>query len=107
VNRGDLVTIALSGEFGKPRPALIIQSDQFDQTGTVTVLLVSGTLVDAPLIRTTIDPTPANGLRKRSQVMVDKAMSVNRDKIGATIGHLDAEAMLPVTRALAVFFVIA
>jgi mRNA interferase MazF len=39
--------------------------------------------------------------------MVDKAMSVNRDKIGATIGHLDAEAMLPVTRALAVFFVIA
>ncbi|KQR80256.1 type II toxin-antitoxin system PemK/MazF family toxin [Sphingomonas sp. Leaf343] len=107
MNRGDLVTIALPGDFGKPRPALIIQSDQFDQTGTVTVLLVSGTLVDAPLIRTTIDPTSANGLRKRSQVMVDKAMSVKRDKIGATIGRLDAEAMLAVTRALAVFFAIA
>ncbi|WCP16191.1 putative endoribonuclease MazF (plasmid) [Sphingobium sp. AntQ-1] len=107
MNRGDLVTIALPGDFGKPRPALIIQSDQFDQTGTVTVLLVSGTLVDAPLIRTTIDPTPANGLRKRSQVMVDKAMSVKRDKIGAPIGHLDAEAMVAVTRALAVFFAIA
>lgn len=107
MNRGDLVTIALHGDFGKPRPALIIQSDQFDQTGTVTVLLVSGTLVDAPLIRTTIDPTPANGLRKQSQVMVDKAMSVTRDKIGATIGHLDAESMLAVTRALAVFFAIA
>lgn len=107
MNRGDLVTIALPGDFGKPRPALIIQSDQFDQTGTVTVLLVSGTLVDAPLIRTTIDPTPANGLRKRSQVMVDKAMSVKRDKIEATIGHLDAEAMVAVTRALAVFFAIA
>ena len=48
MNRGDLVTIALPGDFGKPRPALIIQSDQFDQTGTVTVLLMSGTLVDAP-----------------------------------------------------------
>ena len=107
MRRGDLVTIAMPGDFGKPRPALIIQSDQFDQTGTVTVLLVSGTLVDAPLIRTTIDPTPENGLRKRSQVMVDKAMSVKRDKIGSVIGRLDPEAMLGVTRALAVFFAIA
>lgn len=107
MKRGDLVTIALPGDFGKPQPALIIQSDQFDETGTVTVLLVSGTLVDAPLIRTMIEPTPVNGLRKRSQVMVDKAMSVKRDKIGATFGQLDAEAMLAVTRALAVFFAIA
>ena len=107
MKRGDIVTIALPGDFGKPRPAVIIQSDQFDQTGTVTVLLVSGTLVDAPLIRTTIEPTPTNGLRIRSQVMVDKAMSVKRDKIGAVIGALDAEAMLAVTRTLAVFFAIA
>jgi mRNA interferase MazF len=107
VKRGDLVTIALPGDFGKPRPALIIQSDQFDQTGTVMVLLLSGALVDAPLIRTTVEPTPTNGLRKRSQIMVDKAMSVKRDKIGAAIGRLEAEAMLAVTRALAVFFAIA
>ena len=107
MNRGDLVTIALPGDFGKPRPALVIQSDQFDQTGTITVLLVSGTLVDAPLIRTTIEPTRANGLRKRSQVMVDKAMSVKRDKVGAPVGHLEVEAMVAVTRALAVFFAIA
>lgn len=64
-------------------------------------------LADAPLIRTTIEPNPTNGLRRRSQVMVDKAMSVKRDKVGATIGRLDAEAMLAVTRALAVFFAIA
>lgn len=107
MNRGDLVTIVMAGNFGKPRPALVIQSDQFGQTATVTVLLVSGTLVDAPLIRIAIEPTAANGLRKRSQIMVDKAMSVRRDKIGATIGRLDAEAILAVTRALAVFFSIA
>jgi len=106
VKRGDLVTIALSGDFGKPRPALIIQSDLFDQTGTVTVLLLSGTLVDAPLIRTTIEPTPTNGLKKRSQVMIDKAMSVKRERIGGVIGQIDGEAMLTVTRALAVFFAI-
>lgn len=107
MTRGDLVTIALSGDVGEPRPALVIQSDRFDQTGTVTVLLVSGTLVDAPLLRPTIEPTPANGLRKRSQVVVDKAMSVKRERIGATIGRLDAEQMLAVTRSLALFFAIA
>jgi len=106
VKRGDIVTIALPGDFGKPRPALVIQSDRFDQTGTVTVLLLSGTLVDAPLIRATIEPSPSNGLRKQSQVMVDKAMSVKRDKIGTTIGRLDAETMLAVSRALAVFLAI-
>lgn len=107
MRRGDLVTVALPEDFSKPRPALILQSDQFDQTGTVTLLLVSGTLVDAPLMRTPIEPTPANGLRKRSQVMVDKAMSVKRDKIGTIFGHLEAEAMLSVTRSMAVFFGIA
>jgi mRNA interferase MazF len=107
VKRGDLVTIAIPGDFGKPRPALIIQSDAFDQTGTLTVLLISGALVDAPLIRTTIEPSPRNGLRKRSQVMIDKAMSVKRDKIGSTIGQLDSASLLAVTRLLAVFFGIA
>ena len=107
MKRGDLVTIALQGDFGKPRPALVIQSDQFALTGTVMVLLVSGTLVEAPLIRATIEPTLTNGLRKPSQVMVDKAMTVKRDKVGTVIGQLDAEAMLAVTRALVVFFGIA
>lgn len=104
MRRGDLVTVAMSGDFGKPRPALVIQSDRFEETGTVTVLLVSGTLVQAPLIRLTIQPTPGTGLHKPSQVMVDKAMSVKRDKIGPAFGRLDDETMLSVTRSLAVFF---
>ena len=58
MTRGDLVTIALPGDFGKPRPALVIQSDQFEETGTITVLLASGTLVDAPLIRISVEPNP-------------------------------------------------
>ena len=103
MRRGDLVTVAMPGDFGKPRPALVIQSDLFDQTGTVTVLLMSGTLVDAPLIRPTVHPTPANGLRKPSQVMIDKAMSVKRERAGAPIGRLEDETMLAVTRSLAVF----
>ena len=107
MRRGELVTVAMPGDFGKPRPALVIQADQFERTGTVTVLLISGTLVDAPLIRLTIQPTPANGLHKPSQVMVDKAMSVKRDRLGPVFGRLDDEAMLSVTRTLAVFLGIA
>lgn len=103
MRRGDLVVVALPGDFGKPRPALVIQSDVFAMTGTLTVLLVTGTLVDAPLIRPTVQPTPQNGLRMPSQVQVDKAMSVRRDRIGATIGRLEDEAMLAVTRSLALF----
>lgn len=103
MRRGDLVTVAITGDFGKPRPALIIQSDQFSGTGTLTVLLLSGTPVDAPLIRLTIQPTPGNGLRKESQIMVDKAMSVKRDKLGEPFGHLDDETMISVNRSLALF----
>ena len=103
MRRGALVTVALPGDVGKPRPALVIQSDRFEATGTVTVLLLSGTLVDAPLIRLTVQPTPENGLRKASQVMVDKTMTLQRDKLGPPFGRLDDKTMLSVTRSLAVF----
>lgn len=103
MTRGDLVTVALAGDFGKPRPALVIQSDRFAETGTVTVLLLSGTLVDAPLLRPTVQPTSTNGLRKPSQVMVDKVMSVRRDRVGPPIGRLDDTTLVAVTRSLAIF----
>jgi mRNA interferase MazF len=105
--RGDFVTLALSGDFGKPRPALIIQADQFAATVTVTVLLVTSTLVEAPLLRVTVQPTEENGLRKPSQIMVDKAMTVKRDKLGPSFGRLDPDALLEVERCLAVFLGIA
>jgi len=103
LRRGDLVAIALPGDFGKPRPALVIQSDQFIETATVSVLLLTGTLVDAPLIRMDIAPAPDNGLRKASQIMVDKVMTVRRDKVGEPFGRLDDKTMVSVNRALALF----
>jgi mRNA interferase MazF len=103
MRRGDLVTIALPGDFGKPRPALVIQSDQFIETATVSVLLLTGTLVDAPLIRMDLAPAPDNGLRKASQIMVDKVMTVRRDKVGEPFGRLDDKTMVSVNRALALF----
>ena len=96
------MTVALPGDFGKPRPALVVQSDRFDLTGTVTVLLVTGLLVDAPLIRQTVLPTPENGLRKTSQIMVDKAVSVRRDRLGPAFGRLHDATMMAASRSLSV-----
>ena len=105
--RGDFVTITLQGDFGKPRPALVIQSDIFNEHATMTVLLVSSKLVDAPLFRVTVQPTGKNGLQKPSQVMVDKAMTVKRDRLGAAFGSASDEVMLEIGRCLALFLGIA
>jgi mRNA interferase MazF len=103
MRRGDLVTVAVSGDFGKPRPALVVQSDQFARTSSVTVLLLSGTHIDAPLLRLSVQPEPGNGHRQPSQIQVDKVVTVKREKVGAPIGRLDDETMLAVTRSLALF----
>jgi len=103
MRRGDLVTVALQGDLGKPRPALVIQSDLFDSHPSVTILPVTGELHVAPLFRIAVSPSELNGLAKPSQVMVDKPQSISREKIGEVIGHLDDETMLAVNRALAVF----
>ena len=101
--RGDLVTIAMQGDYGKPRPALVIQSDQFDELASVTVLPVTGTLVAAPLLRITVQPSQRNSLQKPSQVMIDKVLTVKRDKVGAVFGHIEPETLIEVERCLAVF----
>ena len=107
MKRGDLVTVALQGDLGKPRPALVVQSDLFDETATLTILPVTSALIDAPLLRLTVEPSEITGLRKRSQIMIDKASTTQRDKIGPAFGHLDDETMLSVTRSLAVFLGVA
>ena len=103
MRRGDLVPIALQGDYGKPRPALIVQSDLFNEHPSVTVLPVTSELRETPLFRIRVEPTPANGLQKVSELMVDKAQSVPRARIGDVFGHLGEEEMLAVSRSLAVF----
>jgi len=103
MRRGDLVTIALQGDYGKPRPALIVQSDLFNEHPSVTILPVTSELRETPLFRIRLEPTSVNGLQKVSDVMVDKAQSVSRERIGDVFGHLGEEDMLAVSRSLAVF----
>ena len=107
MRRGDLVTVAAPGDYGRPRPALVIQSDLFDELPSMTLCLVTSELRDAPIFRITVDPSPSNGLRRVSQIQVDKVMTVARERIGRVIGRLDDAALLKVNRSLAVFIGIA
>ncbi|HET6630330.1 MAG TPA: type II toxin-antitoxin system PemK/MazF family toxin [Woeseiaceae bacterium] len=108
MKRGDIVTVAVRGDYGKPRPALVAQADAFNEThASVTVLPLTSNIVDAPLFRLTIDPSRQNGLARVSQVMVDKAITLPRAKIGKVVGQLGDDPMIRVSRALSVWLGIA
>lgn len=104
MKRGNVVTVAIQGDFGKPRLALVLQSDVFsDIHATVTVALISSEIVQAPIFRLDIEPNEANGLTRPSQVQIDKIMSIRIEKIGAVIGELNDVMMVRVNRALALW----
>jgi mRNA interferase MazF len=104
VKRGDVVTVAVQGDYGKPRPALVVQSDLFNTThASVTIAPITTTIVDAPLFRVFAEPSPENGLQSISQIMVDKLTTVKRDKIGKRVGILEDETVQRVTRSLALW----
>lgn len=104
MKRGNVVMVAMQGDFGKPRPALILQSDVFsDIHATVTIALISSDLVQAPIFRLDIEPSDSNGLTKPSQIQVDKIMSVRSEKIGPIIGKINDVMMVRVNRALALW----
>lgn len=102
MKRGDVVLVTARGPYsGKLRPAVVVQSDLFNPThASVSLCLITSELRDAPLFRLTIDPSDRNGLRKRSQVMVDKLFSAPRSGIGDTIGTVDGPTLDRIAEAL-------
>jgi mRNA interferase MazF len=102
MKRGDIVTVALQGDHGKPRPAVVIESDRLRPTDTVLVCLMTSMLQDdAAFRRQTVEAASSNGLRMRSQIMVDKVFAVRRQKCGAMIGVLDKGSLQALDRKLA------
>jgi mRNA interferase MazF len=100
MKRGDLVTVAVSGDYGKPRPALIIQADAFHAIPSVTIAPLTGEIYEAPLLRITVPAGGGSGLRKVSQVMVDKITTVPRSKLGQRIGSVEASTLHAVNQAI-------
>ena len=97
--RGDLVAVSLPGDYGKPRPALVIQNDLLANLDSVVICPVTSELRTADF-RVTLQPSSTNGLRQTSQVMVDKLSTLPRTKIGETFGRIEDEKMRTVDRAM-------
>jgi mRNA interferase MazF len=102
MRRGDVVIVAAAGDYGKPRPAVIVQTDAFPEThASVVICQMTSSIVDASDFRVTIEPSERNGLRAHSQVMADKPVTVRRGRIGPPIGRLDADDLGRLNIALA------
>ncbi|MGH2608847.1 MAG: type II toxin-antitoxin system PemK/MazF family toxin, partial [Tepidiformaceae bacterium] len=94
MKRGDIWTVAGGGEYtSKPRPAVILQSDQFDEIDSVTVCLVTSEEVGGFVARILVRPTTENGLQAPSYLMVDKITTLRRTRLGQRVGELSAEDM--------------
>ena len=108
MKRGDVWTVAGSGDYGgKPRPALILQDDSFAATQSVTICLFTTDPTDAPLMRVPVAPSPANGLREPSRLMIDKLTTVPRSRLGERLGVVDDAVLLQVARTVVLFLGIA
>ena len=102
MRRGDVVTVTAAGDYGKPRPAIIVQTDALPENhASVVVCQLTSELADAPDFRVTIEPEPENGLRLTSQVMVDKPVTIRRERIRRKIGRLGNQDMARLGIALA------
>jgi mRNA interferase MazF len=102
LRRGTVVTVASPGVYsGKPRPAVVVQADRWLQAHpSVTLCPLTSTLLEAPLVRLPVLPTPRNGLRKPSQLMVDKLFTVSISSLGMVAGQLESQLLIELDLAL-------
>jgi mRNA interferase MazF len=107
MRRGDIVIVSASGDYGKPRPAVVIQSDRLKGVDSVLVSLLTSTLVDAPLYRLQVEPSARNGLAASSQIMVNKIVAMPREKCGRVVGRLDSHIQSSLDHLLSVVIGIA
>jgi mRNA interferase MazF len=104
MKRGEIWTVAGgAGYAGKPRPAVIVQDDDFDATRSITICAFTTDPIEAPLFRIRIQPGARNGIREECSLMVDKLTTVPKEKVGSRIGRLDDEDVLRLNQAILVF----
>ena len=105
MKRGDIVTVAAGSGFGgESRPALIIQHDDYLEISTVLLALIcSDDRASRLSVSVMIDPTPINGLKRRSYVTVHELVTVRVEKLDKHIGVLGTGDLRRVDRALIMF----
>ena len=108
VNRGTIVVVSgASGIGSKPRPAVIVQNDLWSGTKTVLVAPFTSDVPGDMIMRPVFAPSPLNGLRETSALMIDKITPAKRSDIGAVTGHLSEHDMDEVEASLRMIFKLA
>ena len=104
MKRAEIWTVAGGADYaGKPRPAVIVQDDDFDATQSITICAFTSDPTEAPLFRIPVQPNERNGLQATSSLMVDKITTVPKTKLGSRIGRLDDEDLVRLNQAMIVF----
>lgn len=108
MTRGDVWTASGGQDYAsKPRPVVIVQSDNFDAVASITVCPFTTDPSNIPMLRVAIQPSPENGLGEASQIMVDKVTTLPKTKLGKRIGRLTDHDMTRLSRAIIVFLKLA
>jgi mRNA interferase MazF len=101
IARGDVVLMVVPSDLGRPRPGIVVQSDEFAaDLFTIFACPVSSDLQDKRQLRPLIEAAPENGLPVRSQIMTDRLVALRRDRIRRVIGRIDTETSEQLDRAL-------
>lgn len=103
MRRGDIIIVSAPGDYGKPRPAVVVQTDALTEAGlkSVVVCLMSSAELRAPLFRIPVEPSSLSGLTRTSQIMVDKLFTLPIEKVTRIIGRITDEQRLQLNRTLA------
>lgn len=104
MRRGEVWTVAGGGEFlTKPRPAVILQNDLYDDLSTISVCLLTTRQEQGPPIRIPLEPTTRNGLESPSRLMIDRILTVRKSRLGIKVGELEDEQMERLSDAVTIF----
>lgn len=80
-------------EPGKIRPVVLVQSDFLHDLNYLSTIAcpISSLQKGVSKIRIPVDPSPINGLKKKSSIIVDQIAAVDLNRLREKIGYLEEE----------------
>ena len=102
VSRGDVILAAAAGDYGKPRPWLVVQADAYNHSARpASILACPFTTHDEPATDRIAIDLPSGDSQRRSWLMVDKLIAIKRERIGAKITTVSSQQLAAVEGVMA------
>ena len=102
--RGEIYYAALNNAFGSEqaghRPVLILQSDLLNQNSPTTIVAPITSIIKLPFLQAHCILPDKGPLPERSMVLTEQIRALDRQRLRAYIGRLQANEMREVEQAL-------